>query len=618
LALKDVLGEDPEDDLAVGPADQDVTVSMTNTSWSAGSTTFVDEVPEKSSPPPSPSQPTAPFDTNEPMLDDQHSFVHNSQVHDNLDSDARSPPLQQPDTASQNDTPGIHNHAPFTQPLINTINSSPVTEKDRRGHYAEPVHSIARDDLLSPVEISHLQLTNFARASMDMTEYDDAWRPPFPPALSSPRSPAPTSTFELLASPFGSPSARVLSPRLSAFIGRHSRSTSGVEVETQSAHDSDLDSPQAHPVPTPAQVSSAALPAELLFDVLANGPDGTEACANIILGEAAGLLLEEAGKISAGKDNVKEEEGGKDQNDDKATGDISCGPTSQRYAEGSDVTAIYNHTQQATQQEVQPVTNRSSRSSTRSRRSRQLEFCKDETTVTSFNARHSVNQHSSLAESLPSSVPLTSKAPLLSERIPEPLLSSNPQEIPSSDSDKIHFPVLGKLTSESESCVNGNVGLAYPEPTEQDERGDLSEFTSLYGAYSDHSSSPPQESASSIELQDYRSTDITLGESSSISTPLSFDRERIFIPPSPEYRNPLMRNDSRSSHSPLGSQHPFSMSSRGSRIGSPLGVRPELRNGIDGVDDLKSPTSSEDSTSRKVPFGWRHSLVSVSTSCRPF
>ena len=115
------------------------------------------------------------------------------------------------------------------------------------------------NDLLSPVDLSHLQLTNFHHlddqplsadafnkgpSSID-SGFEEAWKSPPLFAKSPPRSPARSSTFELLRSPFGSPSARVLSPRLGAFvIGRSPASPlRPLPSDEQPSLADDLDSP---------------------------------------------------------------------------------------------------------------------------------------------------------------------------------------------------------------------------------------------------------------------------------------------------------------------------------------------------------------------------------------
>ncbi|KAF9469385.1 hypothetical protein BDZ94DRAFT_378295 [Collybia nuda] len=142
------------------------------------------------------------------------------------------------------------------QPSIRTIQSSPDA--------AEPPASHTKTgpsyDLLSPVELSHL---NLGPLSMDFgvpiqdgdiidSGYGETWKTPCPLVRSPPRSPM-NSTFDLLSSPFGSPSARVLSPRLSAFISRSPlspRVAASTEDEDYVPTDFSLDSPANGPSTT--------------------------------------------------------------------------------------------------------------------------------------------------------------------------------------------------------------------------------------------------------------------------------------------------------------------------------------------------------------------------------
>ncbi|KAJ4001052.1 hypothetical protein F5050DRAFT_200257 [Lentinula boryana] len=148
----------------------------------------------------------------------------------------------------------------------------PVSTVDNESERSPP--SPDHSGLLSPVEFSDLQLKHFSilhsnihsrNPSLDPGFYDSVgtpnsqWVSPSPMALSPPRSPAMSSTFELLASPFGSPSSRlianpgagILSPRLGVFTPRVAippsplASTLDVSEEDHQpvALDLDLDSP---------------------------------------------------------------------------------------------------------------------------------------------------------------------------------------------------------------------------------------------------------------------------------------------------------------------------------------------------------------------------------------
>ncbi|KAF9010303.1 hypothetical protein BDZ89DRAFT_511889 [Hymenopellis radicata] len=104
----------------------------------------------------------------------------------------------------------------------------PFVQDSTQSHavYVHPgFHSYSNSiGLLSPVTLPDLQLKSFVRDYND----DDAgsevsyatWATPGPLALSPPRSPGLSSTFDLLSSPFGSPSSRIMSPHLAAFLHR--------------------------------------------------------------------------------------------------------------------------------------------------------------------------------------------------------------------------------------------------------------------------------------------------------------------------------------------------------------------------------------------------------------
>ncbi|KII88160.1 hypothetical protein PLICRDRAFT_614127 [Plicaturopsis crispa FD-325 SS-3] len=104
---------------------------------------------------------------------------------------------------------------PVLEPIAEHGPSSPVGNEHA---YAE---------FLSPVEMSPAPLRNFSRDycesglrredSID-SGYADSWTGPTPFRMSPPtQNPHRSSTFDLLASPFGSPAVRILSPRLGAF-----------------------------------------------------------------------------------------------------------------------------------------------------------------------------------------------------------------------------------------------------------------------------------------------------------------------------------------------------------------------------------------------------------------
>ena len=82
--------------------------------------------------------------------------------------------------------------------------------------------------LLSPIELSTLNFGPFRLDDNVVTEdsdsfdsgYAETWKPPNPLLPSPPRSPSISSTFDLLSSPFGTLSSRIVSPYLGAFLAR--------------------------------------------------------------------------------------------------------------------------------------------------------------------------------------------------------------------------------------------------------------------------------------------------------------------------------------------------------------------------------------------------------------
>lgn len=137
-----------------------------------------------------------------------------------------------PHTLSPTSISDAHIHDSNDPPTTHSDQSPPMpfVQDSTESHavYVHPgFHSYSYSDssgLLSPVTLPDLQLKSFVRDYND----DDAgsevsyatWATPGPLALSPPRSPALTSTFDLLSSPFGSPSSRIMSPHLAAFLHR--------------------------------------------------------------------------------------------------------------------------------------------------------------------------------------------------------------------------------------------------------------------------------------------------------------------------------------------------------------------------------------------------------------
>ncbi|KIY62568.1 hypothetical protein CYLTODRAFT_172881 [Cylindrobasidium torrendii FP15055 ss-10] len=143
-------------------------------------------------------------------------------------------------------------------PTVDTYSPSPPTQVAS----PEPIFAPSRashslyepldppPDLLSPVSMPDLHLRSFSR------DYDNAsdtsfatWVTPIPFSLSPPHTPAMSSTFDLLSSPFGSPSSKLTSPHLASFASRFnplSPPKAEPQEEQQQLDLDELDSPSTH------------------------------------------------------------------------------------------------------------------------------------------------------------------------------------------------------------------------------------------------------------------------------------------------------------------------------------------------------------------------------------
>ncbi|EFI28317.1 hypothetical protein CC1G_13846 [Coprinopsis cinerea okayama7 len=189
--------------------------------------------------------------TTVPHTDDPYDFADSFFSSSRSNSTAHSTPS---DSGSPSRLPPFSSYSPTSSPFNDTLRL-PSSLHDT--HDTPSIHTTAsspdpvqimeipaipdnHNDLLSPVDLSNLQLHNFsslddtAESWRDSNSTDsgfvDTTKPSLTNVMSPPKSPV-TSTFGLLHSPFGSPSARVLSPRLGAFIGR-SPSASAQELPT--------------------------------------------------------------------------------------------------------------------------------------------------------------------------------------------------------------------------------------------------------------------------------------------------------------------------------------------------------------------------------------------------
>ncbi|KAH6894956.1 hypothetical protein BKA70DRAFT_1319122, partial [Coprinopsis sp. MPI-PUGE-AT-0042] len=172
-----------------------------------------------------------------------------------------------------------HIPEPTETPSIHTTHSSPEPEQILE----MPAIPDNHDDLLSPVDLSHLQLHNFSGLSPDLwqssnpfgdtnnynnnnAESSNTTIPAFAsfmPHPSPPKSPGMTTSVGILRSPFGSPlRPSLLSPRIGAFF-RPSPSSSPQANVSQPVHslEDDLDSPSQHQwnaIASPSQLPYAA------------------------------------------------------------------------------------------------------------------------------------------------------------------------------------------------------------------------------------------------------------------------------------------------------------------------------------------------------------------------
>lgn len=254
LALRDVIGD--IDDSGVG-------------SWSESLPTLVNEVGFE--------QPDAAGSNDgDGQLtegDPTTSEANWTAVSDYSDDDTLSLPIRpksEEDTLTQSNAFSVNGQVSPAQSvaLVSENRSSIVTERS--------------SGLLSPIELSTLNLGPFRRSlagslSIDMSaSHTQHWKPPTLLQSSPPRSPSIASTFGLLSSPFGSHTARILSPRLSVFMPASPLSPSGMAApvlpEEIEPLDLGLDSPQDH---------SKSLASTSLKDIVESWNDRAPECDEI-------------------------------------------------------------------------------------------------------------------------------------------------------------------------------------------------------------------------------------------------------------------------------------------------------------------------------------------------
>jgi len=535
-------------------------------------------------------------DSNE--LDDQQSCVNNSQIHDIIDPDIKCFVLQQPDTHLQNGISAIRTIS-CTRPLIS---NSLATEDENE---AQPLGStclLTRDDLPSPVDISHSQLAYFAPEYIG--DGMDMWHQSTPLALSPPQNPL-ISTFAVQASTFGNPNVHAYFPRLTAFIGRYPTPPGG-ESDIKSTQDSNLDSPEFHPIPTMGQ--DAPADAKTLFSIFSDRSDGQG-----FKNDQTGHRTEERAKgVSVEEDIIAQEKKSEESAEEKGGEETFFGSEIEHlYHEGVGM-VNYHSAENLSRMEVNASIKYSSHSSSRDLCSSRIESVRQtdsrpsvisDIQISRSDAEHvepASRRSSPTFEVLPDSFVLTSR--MLFHNQPVSLstaqehLTAPQANFASAPDEQKEVVVIG-----DESDTNKDIQPAHPGPPREDGQpweGGL--LTSLYETDSEFSSSL-RESASSIEVQEYRydngSDNVTPEEVSSISTSLSSTQEKVLTPCSPE--GPMCNS---SLKSPLHPQHSFLDSSH--------------IKGIEHINDSESQDNSRshfvsslgDNESRKVPFGWRNSV----------
>ncbi|KAF5386887.1 hypothetical protein D9615_001549 [Tricholomella constricta] len=225
LALKDVIGEDPDDEYDAMDGSTYVAEDLSG-SGTPGKHTVVS--------------------TNHSLqtsTEEERNTVESSGSFQT----ATSGPL--PDDDDETLRLPLPSNEPEAQSSLRTIESSPDVGE-------APAHPQAPSDLLSPVDLSHLHLGLFAQDGIEAATHDndsidsgyaDTWKPPFLVTRSPPHSPL-KSAFGLLSSPFATASSRVISPRLSAFISGPPQSpfSPAVPADDDDPSDISLDSPAVH------------------------------------------------------------------------------------------------------------------------------------------------------------------------------------------------------------------------------------------------------------------------------------------------------------------------------------------------------------------------------------
>ncbi|EDR03325.1 uncharacterized protein LACBIDRAFT_295293 [Laccaria bicolor S238N-H82] len=412
------------------------------------------------------------------------------------------------------------------------------------------------NDLLSPVELSSLRLSIFSNRAANPSPatdgdsidsgYADAWKGPASLLMSPPRSPSLSSTFDLLASPFRPPSSHILSPRLSAFIGRSPSSPFNTEFpdnrEEGEPTDLSLDSPDDFLRPGPEENEVENSPQKIPFfepEDSARIPI-TELCED-----------EEEGEVEV--EDEEEEEAQLDSYGHTSVWDAEGGPT-----------AVFVGSEDPIRNQVIDAIRRISSTPTHFlTTSREMPFSNEELEAES-------SHFSDDEDDVPKFSTFTQDNAFEEE----------------------------SLQSEDNPELDSTAHLAYLQSPPADDT-----LHSLYDVYS--AFAPPRDivadsirnAGMSPPSSPRRSVEPLLRSNS--STPASSLRERVFTPPPHQYSR---ARSSAVADSPTSLSSPIT--SLDSGRASPLSARSDTRSSR--CPD--SPNEQEIEVSRKIPFGFRHSF----------
>ncbi|KAF8163632.1 hypothetical protein B0H34DRAFT_795315 [Crassisporium funariophilum] len=415
-------------------------------------------------------------------------------------------------------------------------------------------------ELLSPMELTTLHLGPFRRTSNEDSNsfdsgYADGWKPPSPMRGSPPRSPSISSTFDLLSSPFGLHSSRVISPHLGAFMARSpvspARTMFPSAQEDITPMDLGIDSPQSYFSP---QHLSDEYQIHEGFDNAANNRDSGD-------------------DYPCPGDNEDDGEPEDLSEDDEPFDHDSYGHTSIWDPAGGPTAVFMGPRDDPVREQVNDAIKRLSRTPTHYLTQNKMEFLEEEA-VGSSSLADDTHERTAEEEGFQA--------------------SSSRHSFSLSEHDESFSPDLDDDTA----------FLAYlrsPDPPSNEN----DTLNSLYDIYSDIAPAKDviADSIRNAGLSPPRPEPRSL---SNISTPASSLRERVFTPPpSGRQRSGTVTataDSPASLSSPLTSLDSFSMGRA-----SPFSA-PDDSQSVKG-ERSQSPHGQDIEVSRKIPFGFRSSFA---------